>query len=145
MDAEYIRWKEEQKRREAAGRAVQTPASPAQTITSSVTVPALQAGLVGIAIAILFGGLALLFGATWLLAGKVALGGLLVGTSGATIYFVGQERAIHSTASVAFACSSALSRPHSHARPFIRTILPSARTTINPMSIAITIDTRVNP
>lgn len=109
--SEFQQWREEQKHRDQAARGIQAPASPAQTITSAVAVPALQAGLVGVAIAVLGGGLALLFGAGWLLAGKVAIGAWLVGTSGSTVYFVLQERAIHITPALAIRAKMALAEP----------------------------------
>ena len=67
------------------------------SIKTSVAVPVLQAVAIGAAIGVLVGGLALLFDAAWLLAGKVAAAGLLVGTSGTVVLFVFQERSIRAT------------------------------------------------
>jgi len=96
---------------------IQQPAQQLPTIASAVAVPALQALLVGVAIAVLGGGLFLLFGAAWLLAGKVAIAGWLLGTSGSVVYFVGQERAVHTTAALVARAKLRLAAPMATPEP----------------------------
>jgi len=98
MDSEYRRWLDERKHRETMARGIQAPTPPPRpSIATAVGVPVLQAIAIGGAVGLLAGGLPALFGTPPLLAAKLAVAGMMVGTAGATVLFIVQERRVHTS------------------------------------------------
>jgi len=88
------------------------PTPPARaTVEGDVVVPVLQAVAVAGAMGLGGGGFALLFGASWTMAGQLAGGGFLAGLCGCVLLFVFQHRAILTTPSRVMWQQQALLQP----------------------------------